>query len=100
MANEKDVKPAEKQAEKPVEKKADVKLDTAVVSKPVVKVVPVIAALEARARDLQRQGDYAGDSLLLEIANAAGTLKQKTAAALGKFDGDTAKLIAGLHEIL
>ena len=97
MANEKETKAGEKQAEK-LAPKADVKLDTGVVSKAAVKPAPFIAALEARARELHRAGDYAGESVLLEVATAAGALKHKTAAALDRFGADPA--IKGLHEIL
>lgn len=65
-----------------------------------VQAHSITVALEGRARDFERQSDHVGNALLLDIAVAAGALKQKTQAAKGHFTGETAALIDHLHEIL
>ncbi len=57
----------------------------------------IIAALEAAAR---QHGDVGTQTLVYQVAVAAGTLKQATGAALGKVKGEVGGVIEMLHRLL
>jgi hypothetical protein len=60
----------------------------------------IVAQLERAALEHQAQGDAVGHGIISELAVAAGMLKYKTAAALGKVSGETGELLERLHKLL
>lgn len=63
-------------------------------------VISMIAAFERHATAAHHAGNFVAEALLRDVAVAAGELKVKTVAALGRLDGHVGDLIAELHSVL